>query len=273
MTKPLVDEVSTKITESTRGLHVLSYPATIDLSTSTLRFLAGQLRAHRVAISSPWRRLSPGRQALLVLAHLRCGDTYARLAAGFGIGLATVCRYVHEAIDVLAAAAPTLGQAVTAAARAGWGHLVLDGTLVRTDRLAADRPYYSGKHHHHGINIQALTNPRGHPIWTSPGLPGSTHDLTAARAHAVIATCAEADMLVLADKGYHGAGGTVHTPYKGRHLTPPYRDANRSHAALRALGERGFATLKSWRIMAKVRSCPQRIGHLTAAITVLETHG
>jgi hypothetical protein len=32
------------------------------------------------------------------LAHLRNGDTYARLAAGFGIGTATVFRYIREAL-------------------------------------------------------------------------------------------------------------------------------------------------------------------------------
>ncbi|PZG18184.1 hypothetical protein C1I98_38440, partial [Spongiactinospora gelatinilytica] len=33
---------------------------------------------------------------MLVLVHLRKGDTYAELAAGFAIGLATAWRYVTE---------------------------------------------------------------------------------------------------------------------------------------------------------------------------------
>ena len=37
-----------------------------------------------------------GRQALLVLAHLRKGETYADLAGGFGVGTTTVYRYVRE---------------------------------------------------------------------------------------------------------------------------------------------------------------------------------
>ena len=41
-------------------------------------------------------------QALLVLAHLRCGHTYAQLAAGFGVGTSTVYRYFVEAADLLA---------------------------------------------------------------------------------------------------------------------------------------------------------------------------
>ncbi|MFB7048183.1 transposase family protein [Streptomyces microflavus] len=43
-------------------------------------------------IGSRWRRLTAGRQALLALTHLRYGDTYAQLSAGFGMGIATVCR-------------------------------------------------------------------------------------------------------------------------------------------------------------------------------------
>jgi hypothetical protein len=68
---------------------LLSYPAAIPLSTRTLTRMAELLRAHRDQRRCRWRRLDPGRQALLVLAHLRNGDAYARLAAGFGIGTAT----------------------------------------------------------------------------------------------------------------------------------------------------------------------------------------
>jgi hypothetical protein len=70
------------------------------------------LTTHRREIGSRWRRLSPNEQALLVLAQLRNGDTYARLAAGFQVGIATVYRYVREAVDLLAAAAPDLAEAM-----------------------------------------------------------------------------------------------------------------------------------------------------------------
>jgi len=68
------------------------------VSGSHLRFLARELTAHRRRIGGTWRRLDPGRRALPVPAHPRCGDTRTRLAAGSGIGPATVCRYFHEAI-------------------------------------------------------------------------------------------------------------------------------------------------------------------------------
>jgi hypothetical protein len=77
------------------------------------------LAQHRVGVGSRWRRLSPYRQAVLVLARLRKGETLAALAAGFGIGVATAHRYCEEATALLAVHAPTLADAVVAAQRAG----------------------------------------------------------------------------------------------------------------------------------------------------------
>jgi hypothetical protein len=110
-------------------------PGTISLSSAHLRYLATLLRQHRRSIGTRYRRLTPDRQALLVLAHLRNGDTYTRLAVGFAVGVATVCRYVHEAVDLLAAQAPSLTAALWQLARKGHNLGVLDGTVVRIDRV------------------------------------------------------------------------------------------------------------------------------------------
>src|SRR5438045_3357058 len=107
-TKLPVGHRSTKNDCLSRELRLLTYPASIPLCTRTLSHLSEMLRAHRRAIGCRWRRLDAGRQALLVLAHLRNGDTYARLAAGFGVGIATVYRYIREAVDLLAVHAPDL---------------------------------------------------------------------------------------------------------------------------------------------------------------------
>jgi hypothetical protein len=109
---------------------------------------------------SPWRKLNPGRQALLVLAYLRKGDTFAELAAGFGISTATAWRYVTETVALLAARSPKLRQALRDAKDAGHPYLVIDGTLIPIDRVAADRPFYSGKHRRHGMNLQVISSPR-----------------------------------------------------------------------------------------------------------------
>jgi len=44
--------------------------------------LTDALRAHRTTLGTRWRRLDPGGQALLVMAHLRKGETYADVASG-----------------------------------------------------------------------------------------------------------------------------------------------------------------------------------------------
>lgn len=208
----------------------MTYPGTLAVSTAHLNRVADLLRAHRNRIKSPWRRLSCGRQALLVLAYLRNGDTYTQLAEGFAVGVATVFRYVRETVDLLAAAAPTLTAALWRLAYNGHRLGILDGTVVRIDRLGGDldRLYYSGKHHHHGVNLQGLVDPRrGDLVWISDGLPGSVHDLTAARNHQVITAAATAEVELLGDKGYQGAGGTVVTPHKGRKLTKVQKAHNR----------------------------------------------
>lgn len=211
-----------------RELRVLLYPSAITLSTTHLRYVADLLRAHLRRIGSPWRKLTPTRQALLVLAHLRNGDTYQRLATGFGIGVATVYRYVREVTDLLAAHAPSLTAAVW---RLAWTHnnfAILDGTVVRIDRIAADRPFYSGKHRHHGINLQGLTDPYGNLAWISDGLPGSVNDTAAARHHHILDVCVEAGLLLLADTGYHNITDTPTTHHTATVITP-YKNSRNQH--------------------------------------------
>ena len=124
---------------------MLFYRAALPLSSKTLTFVSGIIRRHRISIGSLWRKLNPGRQALLVLAYLRKGETFAELAAGFGVGVTTAWRYVTETVALLAARAPKLRTAVRAARKAGYAYVVVDGTLIPIDRVAADRPFYSGK--------------------------------------------------------------------------------------------------------------------------------
>jgi len=72
---------------------VLFYRAALPLSRKTLNYVAGIIRRRRASIGSCWRKLNPGQQTLLVLAYLRKGDTFAELAAGFGVGTTTAWRY------------------------------------------------------------------------------------------------------------------------------------------------------------------------------------
>ncbi|MGW2707276.1 transposase family protein [Streptomyces sp. NPDC001340] len=248
---------------------MLAYPSAIDLSSRTLRFLAEHLARRQREMGTRWRKLPAGRHALLTLAHLRCGDTYAQLAAGFEVGIATVYRYIREAITVLAAFAPTLEQAIAAASAKAF--VIIDGTLLPIDRIAADRPFYSGKHQRHGMNVQVITDPFGRPIWASPALPGAVHDITAARTHQVIDALAEAGIKCFADKGYQGAGGTVIVPFRGkyRNLSAGKQAVNVAHAKIRAVGEQAMATLKNWRLLRKLRCSTTRITDIVKAVLAL----
>jgi hypothetical protein len=261
---------STKIRICHRGASVLFYPAALPLSAQTLTYAAGVIRRHRKKIGSCWRKLNPWRQALLALAYLRKGDTFAELAAGFGIGTATAWRYVTETVALLASRAPKLRRALTSAKNAGHGYVVIDGTLIPIDRVAADRPFYSGKHRLHGMNLQVISAPDGEIVWVSGPLPGAVHDLTAARIWGIVRELAAAGLIVLADKGYHGAGDPVLTPYRGRNKPASQKDANRAHARLRSPGERANAQLKTWHILRKLRCCPWKAGQLAKAIHVLQ---
>jgi hypothetical protein len=249
---------------------VLFYPAALPLSRQTLTYTAGIIRRHRRQIGSPWRKLGAGQQALLVLAYLRKGETFAELAARFGVSTATACRYVTETVALLAARSPKLLQALQDAGQAGHAYLVIDGTLIPIDRVAADRPFYSGKHRKHGMNLQVIASPDGDIVWVSGALPGAVHDLTAARIWGIIAQLAASGLVVLGDKGYLGEDD-IRTPYRGRGKPASQKEANRAHARLRAPGERANAQLKSWRILRKLRCCPWRAGQLAKAIHVLQT--
>jgi hypothetical protein len=267
--KPLVDGFTTKIPSPHQRLRVLVYPSGLDVSSSALRFLSTELRRRREEIGTRWRRLTPGRQALLTLAHLRNGHPYAQLAAGFGIGTTTAYRYIAEAVEVLAALAPSLaGAARTASTKA---FVLLDGTLLPTDRIAADRPFYSGKHKKHGMNVQILADPAGRLLWASPALPGAIHDVRAAREHGIVDVLTDAGITCWADKGYRGAGGTLRVPYWGRweNLSTNQQAVNRSHAKIRALVEQAIATLKTWRVLRKLRCSTTRITSLVHAVLTL----
>ena len=149
------------------------------------------------------------------------------------MGVATAWRYVTETVRLLAARAPTLGPALDAARKAGHAFVIIDGTLIAIDRVAKDRPFYSGKHHRHGMNLQVISAPDGAILWVSGPLPGSAHDLTAARIWGIVRALAAAGLITLADKGYIGAGQPILVPYRGRGKPASQKTANSAHARLR----------------------------------------
>jgi hypothetical protein len=261
---------------------VITYSATLDVPAETATLLTDLLIAERLrrgtGVGS--RAASARDQAMLVLRWFRQDADMKVLAADTGISPATGYRYLHEGIDALAAQAPDLHEVLERGKAAGWTHVVLDGTLIRTDRCRVENPdtghdlWFSGKHHAHGGNVQIISDPDGHPVAVSDVAPGSMHDLAAARATgflgALYAAAALLGLPALADKGYDGAGAGVLTPTKGRGLHRDNRTRNQLIGCLRAQGERGIALLKTrWKALNRIRLCPQRIGAITKAALVL----
>ena len=188
---------------------------------------------------------------------------------------------MREALALLAAMAPTLDQAIEVATRKAF--VILDGTLLRIDRVGMasgrDRPYYSGKHKAHGVNVQVIADPAGRLVWISPALPGARHDIGAAREHGIIDALTHACVTAIADTAYQGGGPLIRVPQRRRRLDPDtghYRrlsraqkEVNTAHARQRGPGERANAELKNWRVLRKIRSSPARASELVAAAQTL----
>lgn len=66
--------------------------------------------------------------------HLRRNETFARLAAAFGIGAAIARRYATEVVGLLATLAPDLRQALRAARRKAY--VISGDTLIAINRLS-----------------------------------------------------------------------------------------------------------------------------------------
>lgn len=266
----------------------VTYTAVLDVSEDSVLFLSGLLHAERVrrATREGTRALGTYKQAVLVLRWFLDDTRMSALATDFAISRSTAYEYRDEGIAVLAARKPSLHGALLAAKAAGHGHVILDGTLIATDRTAAPGPtpgvdlWWSGKHKHHGGNIQVVSAPDGWPLWTSDVRPGREHDTTAARADPhlldLLATWAGDGQLTLADLGYEGETDTVKIPFKkpqNGKLTIDQQAYNAIHGALRCLGERANSLLKTtYKVLRRYRGCPWRLGRIVAAALVLLHH-
>lgn len=258
---------------------MITYRATLDVPAHTVAQVSRWLAAHRKAHDrAPWQRAAtPYVQAVLVLRWFKERTDMRVLAGDAGVSIATAYRYLHEGIDVIAGHAPELGEVLAHGRDAGWGFVCLDGTLISCTRSSARSAaghdvWYSGKHKQHGGNIQVVTDPTGYPVWVSDVEPGSTHDITAARVHALPALypAAAAGLPTLTDKGYAGAGIGIHVPTKGHNLHHDHQTRNALISALRAPAERANALLKrTWKALERVTLDPWRIGAITAAALVL----
>jgi hypothetical protein len=167
----------------------------------------------------------------------------------------------------------------------GAAYVILDGKVFAGDRCSEPATsvkgqvidvWYSGKAHRQGGNVQAVTRPDGLPLWVGPTEPGSVHDITAARRHALPALyrAAALGMPALADSGYEGAGTGILAPVKkpAGNQEPDIgaRTRNALLRDLRCRGERGFALLTQRRAaLQHITADPGRTTEITRAALVL----
>lgn len=199
------------------------------------------------------------------MARLKNNDTFPALAASFSVGLGSAWRYADEVITILAGQAPGLVAVLDQVGKDDT--LLIDGTLIRTDRVAAEG-FYSGKHKCQGVNVQAISDVYGNPLWLSPAIGGAAHDMAAVREHNLEKLLE--GFLVLGDLGYVGTPWVV--PIKKprwRELTEVEKACNVAHSQVRCAVERVFAKLKSWKCLSRFRSSPGKATAAVAAVGVL----
>jgi hypothetical protein len=149
-----------------KGRHhqCFSYRAALLFSSKTLNYVSGIIRRHRASIGSAGRSSTTGSRHYSSRPARSKAETFADLEVRFEVGTAT--QAVHER-DSGAARGPHLKRrkAAREAKKARYSYVVLDETLVPIDRVAADRPFYSGKHKGHGMNLQFIASPSGDILW------------------------------------------------------------------------------------------------------------
>ncbi|MFI9761169.1 hypothetical protein ACIHFB_24910 [Streptomyces sp. NPDC051963] len=94
------------------------------------------------------------------------------LARDAGISQATRYRFLHEGIDILAAQAAGLHEVLDRCREEEMSHVILDGMLIESDRLAGTRDngndlWFSQKHKSFGGNVQFRSAPDGTLQWSA----------------------------------------------------------------------------------------------------------
>ncbi|MFJ8085221.1 transposase family protein [Streptomyces sp. NPDC096205] len=112
-------------------------------------------------------------------------------------------------------------------------YTLLDGTLIKCDRLGGSRASFSQNNHRHGMNVQVVAHPRARCCESPLHCPGRTHDPTAPRSHRIIRIWG---VLALADRadmsrflGNHAdqtASSIGHNPDPAEDQPSPVRGAS-----------------------------------------------
>ncbi len=195
------------------------YQVRLPVSKRTIEPVAGLIRGRRKQLGTRWRKVTPGTQAIIVLAVLRHDQPLLDMAGGNDVSASTVRRWVLEVLGLLA-----------------------------------------------------------YLIWISSVRHGRASEITAARHDHITRRLREAGLGALADLGFVGLDDdpddapviiTGRKATRSHRLTDAEKEANRLVSRERAAVERGFANLKSWRILTEVRMNAHHATTLLRALLVL----
>ena len=150
----------------------ITYTACLPVRDETVLHVAALLYAERLrrGTRSGRRALTCQQQAVFFLRWLLDGTRISQLVRDNGISTSTGYERLHEAVTVLAGQAQGLHAALLAAKAAGYDYVLLDGTLIETDRVSTPGPtpgvdlWWSAKYKNHDGNIQVLCAPDGWPL-------------------------------------------------------------------------------------------------------------
>jgi len=132
-------------------------------------------------------------------------------------------------------------------------------------------------HRSHGLLFLALTDEAGNLIWISSARRGAASEIKTARHDKLCQHLRTAGLGALADLGLVGLDQDPDDPViitgvkrtRKKKLTAAQKQANQIIAAARAPVEHGFAALKNWRILTRLRLNPARATALLRALLVL----
>ncbi|MGP4084427.1 transposase family protein [Streptomyces sp. KR55] len=268
-----------KNNQPAKGPQDAVYQVRLLVSKRTIDLVADLIGTQRKRLGTRWRKVTPGTQAIIVLAVLRHDQRLLDTAGGNDVSASTVRRWVLEVIDLFSARAPRLDRALKKIAKKGGVVVLLDGTLVRTRRRTGteNRKNYSGKHKAHGLLFLALTDEKGNLIWISAAKPRRSSEITSARHNKITEHLREAGLGALADLGFVGLDDDPDDPViitgrkatRNHRLTDAEKEANRLLSRERAAVEHGFANLKTWRFITKLRMNARHATTLLRALLVL----
>ena len=214
-----------------------------------------------------------------MLGWMVAGTALTTLARDSRVSRATAYRYLHEALGVIADRAPDLPEVLQRLRRSKEPNAGLDGTLIRTDRVAPAQPGHGPPPvvlgQGEGVRGQRAGGDGSHRVPRVYGSGGARLHPRPDRGQTPRAAGPVPVGLVgdagPGGQGVPGAGIGILVPTKNPCPTPDEEACNSLLSALRAPAKREGAMFKHFRALQRVSPGPATITTIMAAALVIIT--